>query len=291
MLRSLTVLAFVFTFFAFTSPAFSIEKPTPPPAPSAPSAPVAPEVPAPPDVSGVYEVPERPGMKVRVFAHPPKPTPPAAPGRTPKPSVSPTPEAVVSNSLVCGLADPDSNSIVGKAGWKIPSGNWTYLLNLGSVPSTVGQANLDTIVKAGFNQYTSASLNKVVFIRGVDTSSSRARLDGKNIITWGRAGSGTLGVTYVWYYPSTGLTAEIDTIMNNRYKWSWSNSNVCADNSSYDAQNIMTHELGHWLGLNDEYNAGAFGNNTMYGYGSINEVKKNTLTSGDVSGTKLIYGP
>lgn len=288
MLRKITVLLFVFLFFVLTTPAFSIEKPTPP---TAPSAPPAPEVPAPPDVSGVFNVPERPGMKVRVFAHPPKPTPPAAPGRTPKPSASPTPVAAVNNSQVCGLSDPNSNAVVGKAGWKIPSGNWAYQLNLGSVPSTVGQGNLDTIVNSGFGQYKSAASNKVNFVKGINTSVNRARLDGRNIITWGRASSGTLGVTYIWYYPSTGLTAEIDTVMNNRYKWSWSNSNVCADNLTYDAQNIITHELGHWLGLDDEYDSTRFGDNTMFGYGSLGEVKKNTLTSGDISGVASIYLP
>lgn len=267
------------------------DKPVAPTAPQAPLKPVAPEVPVPPDVSGIYEVPDRPGMKVRVFAHPPRPTPPAAPGRTPKPSASPTPVAAVNNSRVCGLADPNSNAVVGKAGWKIPSGNWNYQLNPSSVPLSVGQGNLDTIVNSGFNQYKSAASNKVNFVKGINTSVNRARLDGRNIITWGRAGSGTLGVTYIWYYPSTGLTAEIDTVMNNRYKWSWSNSNVCADNLTYDAQNIMTHELGHWLGLNDEYDSTRFGDNTMFGYGSLGEVKKNTLTSGDISGVASIYLP
>lgn len=287
MFRFLAIFSLVFIFIFASRLTLAMERPT---VPIAPSAPVAPEVPAPPDVSGVYGVPERPGMKVRVFAHPAKPVPPSAPGKTPKPSASPSPISVVNNSLVCGLADPDSSAVVGKAGWKIPSGNWSYLLNLGSVPSGVGQGNLETIVNAGFTQYKTATGNKINFVRSSNTSISRARLDGKNVITWGRAGSGTLGVTYIWYYPSTGLTAEIDTIMNNRYKWSWSNSNVCADSSTYDAQNILTHELGHWLGLEDEYSA-AFPDNTMYGYGSTNEVKKSTLTSGDVLGVNLIYGP
>lgn len=265
----LTILSLLFVF-----PAFALERPL---TPTPPPKPMAPEVPAPPERTGLYDVPERPGMKVFVFAHPPKPTSP--------------PSDVVLSSLVCNLPDPDSASTVAPAGWKIPSGNWTYLLNLGSVPSTVGQNNLDTIVKAGFNQYSQASGNKVSFVRGANTSLNRARLDSKNIITWGRTSSGTLGVTYIWYYPQSGLAVEIDTIMNNKYKWSWSNSNVCADNTTYDAQNIMTHELGHWLGLNDEYDAGTFGNNTMFGYGAVQEVKKNTLTSGDISGIGAIYLP
>lgn len=282
MMKRFGILALTIISLLFVSPSFAAVKPQ---APTPPPKPVAPEVPAPPDTSGVYEVPERPGMKVRVFAHPEKPAPP------PKPGASPSPSAAVLNSLVCGLPDPDSASVTGKAGWMIPPGNWNYLLNLGSVPPSVGSNNLDAIVKSGFNQYTAASGKKIIFVMGANTNVNRARLDGKNIITWARTSNGTLGVTYVWYYPSTGLAVEIDTIMNNRYKWTWSNSNVCADNATYDAQNIMTHELGHWLGLNDEYDAGSFGNNTMYGYGAVQEVKKNTLSFGDISGVSSIYSP
>jgi hypothetical protein len=269
----------------FLSPGFvqAVEKPTPPPVPSAP------EAPAPPDISGLYDVPERPGMKVKVFAHPAKPEKPQTPTKNPSPSPSATP--AVNPLLACNLSDPDSASVISKAGWRIPDGNITYLINTSSTPSTVGKSNVPAIIKAGFDQYNQATSGKVNFVRGDDTTINRARLDGKNIITWGRASSGTLGVTYVWYYPSTGLTAEIDTVMNNRYKWTWSNSNVCADNQTYDAQNIMTHELGHWLGLADEYNQASFGDNTMFGYGSVGEVKKNTLTTGDKSGVSSIYNP
>lgn len=285
MAKNLKFIVIALAFFLVPGLTFALEKPV------APQAPSAPEAPAPPDFNGIFDVPERPGMKVRVFAHPAKPDKPQPPKRNPSPSPSATPDLIGSNSLVCNLPDPDSSSVISKTGWKIPAGNITYLLNTSSVPSSVGKTNLPAIVKAGFDQYNLATSGKVNFVKGPDTTVNRARLDGKNIVTWARASSGTLGVTYVWYYPSTGLAVEIDTIMNTRYKWTWSNSNSCADNTTYDAQNIMTHELGHWLGLSDEYNAGAFSNNTMYGYGSVNEVKKNTLTTGDISGVSVIYAP
>ena len=77
--------------------------------------------------------------------------------------------------------------------------------------------------------------------------------------------------------------------MNSRYKWSLSNQDACADNKTYDAKNIMTHELGHWMGLDDMYNVGTHGDATMYGYGSLGEIKKNTLTTGDQIGVSNIY--
>jgi len=125
-------------------------------------------------------------------------------------------------------------------------------------------------------------------VRGVDTTVSRQAYDGQNVIAWGRTSGTALGVTYVRYYPDTGQVVDVDTIMNKKYQWSWYDSNVCAWQGAYDAEDILTHELGHWVGLNDEYTA-EYIENTMYGYGAKGEVKKDTLTTGDVSGAAVIY--
>lgn len=272
--------------------AVDLTRPAPPPKPAAPNErPLPPNPPEPPQFSGDFEVPEIPGLHVRVFAHPPKPTPPPKPGKTPKPSPTPTPVPAVNSELVCGLLDPDTQNVVAPAGWHIIPGSITYRLNASSVPSSVGGSNLDAIVQNGFSQYNQATGGKVNFVKGVNTSVNRSRFDGQNVVTWGRLGAGSLGITYVWYYPSSGNLAEVDTVMNSRYKWSLSNQEACADNKTYDAKNIMTHELGHWMGLDDMYNAGTHGDATMYGYGAMGEVKKNTLSNGDKLGISAIYSP
>lgn len=284
----------LFFILIFTPSVFAVStiRPTPPPKPQTSHIkPEAPKAPEPPEFSGDFPVPEVPGLHVRVFAHPPRPTPPPRPGTTPKPTPSLTPVPTENQSLVCGLSDPDVSNTVTPTGWHIIPGSITYRLNTSSVPSTVGGNNLDAIVQSGFSQYSQATGGKVNFILGANTNVSRSRFDGQNVITWGRLGSGSLGITYVWYYPSTGNLAEVDTVMNSRYKWSLSNQDACADNKTYDAKNIMTHELGHWMGLNDMYDASLFNDATMYGYGSLGEVKKNTLTTGDKMGIFNIYSP
>lgn len=223
-----------------------------------------------PEKDGIYNVPGHPELKVRVFVH--------------KANPRPNPQPL----LQCGLSDLGSSAVVDSAGWKLPT-NWTYNLNPSSVPSSVGSENLVTMVNNAFEEWTTAINNKVTIIKGSDTSINRKGLDGKNIITWGRASGSALGVTYIWYNPTTKVVTELDTIMNQKFIWMWSGGGTdCAYTNSYDAQNILIHELGHWFGLDDEYTSN-YENNTMYGYGSKMEVSKNTLTIGDINGIKAIY--
>lgn len=223
--------------------------------------------------SGTYDVPGRPDLKVKVFVHEPKP-------QKPSPTQSPV--------LICPTTDPNSTAVVPSAGWHLPS-TWTYFLNSASAPSSVGSGNLSTIADNAFTQWMNAVPGKVNISQAGTTLANRARFDGQNIIAWGRASASALAVTYTWYYSSSGLVAENDTIFNNRYPWFWNASNnTCTDSNSYDAQDILTHETGHWLGLDDTYSS-VYVDNTMFGYGSKGEVKKDTLTTGDTQGVQAIY--
>lgn len=222
-----------------------------------------------PERDGDYPDPDHKGVRVRVFVHREKPV------------------KVSSPSLVCNLQDPDSAAVVAKGNWHLSS-SWSYNLNPSSVPASVGSANLGTIAGNGFADWSTASGGKVIFSRGVDTGVDRQSYDGKNVIAWGRTSGTALGVTYLRYL-SNGLVVDVDTIMNKKFPWSWSNSNTCADTASYDAENILTHEQGHWMGLDDMYDTTNYQNATMYGYGAKGEVKKETLTTGDKNGAAAIY--
>ncbi len=250
-------------------------RPTPPPPPTPPTAPTPRPTPPPPptppplpdlpEVSGIYSDPQAPGLLVQVFVdnH-----------RLPRAQTAP----------VC--TDPDSAAVTSSAEWKLPSSNWTYRLNPSSVPSSVGSANLATIVTNSVLTWEAPlGGTKPTLVAGANTTLARSRYDGQNIIAWGNTSRLALGVTYIWYYPSTGLAVDVDTIMNRRVRWSW--GPVCGANS-YDAADVMIHELGHWYGLDDEYDT-PYLENTMYGYASLGEVKKTTLTSGDAAGIQAIY--
>lgn len=230
-----------------------------------------------PEQSGDYADPDHPGLRIRVFVHNPHDN------RGAKPQAEPA-------SLVCS-EDPDSEAFVGATPWKIAAGTWVYNLNPSSVPGTVGGSNLPTIVANSFTPWQDAistSSAKPNIVRGADTGVKRAAFDGIHTIAWNRINATAIGITYVWYYPDTGVLAEVDTIMNKIYRWNWGGGSFCTQDNAYDAQNILIHELGHWYGLDDEYET-SYVYNTMYGYGSLGETLKITPATGDVNGLKTIY--
>ena len=233
-----------------------------------------------PEEDGIYDVANNPHLKLRVIVHHAKP---AKPGPT--------------LVLSCNLPDPDSEAVVASTTWKMPS-VWTYRLNPSSVPALVNGANLPTIAANAFSVWTNAISGQVSMNRGDNTSANRANRDNQNIIAWGRTSGTALATTYIWYDTSTKpyTTVELDTIMNQKFSWAWSDPTVwvtstdttCAYGGVYDAQDIMTHEIGHWYGLDDEY-ASDYSYNTMYGYGSKGQTNANTLTTGDIRGVQSIY--
>ncbi|MFA4936818.1 MAG: matrixin family metalloprotease [Patescibacteria group bacterium] len=245
-----------------------------------------------PEQAGIYDIPGNPHLKLRVFVH-------AANNQNyGKPTSSkgkPTPPPPSETCRPTSTADPDSLAVVAGAGWTLPS-TWTYNLNLASIPATIGSTNLTTITDNAFDVWLSIpTVNQSVnIVRGNDTTVVKAQFDSSNIIAWGRTSGSALAVSYIWYNTLTHVATEIDTIMNKSFTWYWSNpanwpaGQTCAYSGVYDAQNILTHELGHTIGLDDEYTS-AYINNTMYGYGSTGETKKNTLTTGDKTGVGNLY--
>ena len=219
-----------------------------------------------PEEDGTFELTKHPDMKVRVIVHKAKPT--------------------TSELLSCSVSDPDSNSVTNPAGWHLADGSWHYLLNTSSTP-----LNLSSIATNAFNSWSATNVGKhVTFVSDGTTNISQKGFDNKNIIAWGRTQRTALSFTYTWYYTANNQVAEEDTIFNKKFSWNWTpySASACVSSNSYDAQNILTHELGHWMGLDDEY-AGSYVNNTMYGYGAKAEIKKDTLTTGDINGIQAIY--
>jgi hypothetical protein len=187
----------------------------------------------------------------------------------------------------CDDITTDSSNY-GLTGWHLPS-TIKWKLNASTVPTKYLTADVahDAIV-AAFNTWTAADSAKKFSYDGT-TGAKNARLDGTNAVLWGRLSASTIAVTYVWYYTSTHVVAEIDMVFNKRYPWAiFAGGEECQYSpDAYDLQDIATHEIGHWVGLDDLYND-SDADLTMYGFGAGGELKKRTLGTGDISGVNAV---
>ncbi len=189
----------------------------------------------------------------------------------------------------CTVTANDQINDYGYAGWQMPTGGMDYKINYTTKPGNLSAAGIQNAVDLGFSAWSSADSNQIFNYTGT-TSATGAKYDGTNAVLWGRVSGSAIAVTYVWYYTASEQLVEADTVFNKKLKWSVSNSTLgdCGGiATSYDVQNIGTHEFGHWVGLDDLYNS-ADKDLTMYGYGTTGELKKDSLGLGDISGVNAI---
>ncbi len=123
-----------------------------------------------------------------------------------------------------------------------------------------------------------------VFSYAGQTERASGKLDGFNVIDWGRYRNGVIAVTMIWTYTATGDIAEVDMKLNIRYAWS-----LAGESDKMDVQNIVTHEFGHWAGLADLYSSADYWL-TMYGYSGYGITYQRTLGLGDRLGIQDVYG-
>jgi hypothetical protein len=126
---------------------------------------------------------------------------------------------------------------------------------------------------------------------GGTTTKTGAKRDGQNVISWGKLGGTTLGVTN---YISTDTSqsqvcngsliyrfAEVDVRFNNAY--SWQTSSGCSN--GFDLAGVSTHEFGHAVGLGHTNVSGA----TMYPSVSTCDFSISSLANDDKAGYSHIY--
>lgn len=108
------------------------------------------------------------------------------------------------------------------------------------------------------------------------------------------AGSDVVALTSVVYSIDTGEILDADIRMNaEHFKWQ-TITHVTNDLSVVDVQNIMTHEVGHFLGLEHATEDNYLGRHrasdaTMYANTFPNEIKRRVLDADDKAGVRAIY--
>jgi len=189
------------------------------------------------------------------------------------------------------------------SGYHWASGNVPYWINPNS--SRVAETDAINGIKASFQTWQDDPDSQIVltyqgstaYVPGLNAASP----DYQNVVGWAYLSDsypGAIAVTIVWATRGSKLIVDSDTVLNTDGYFAWTQANITSDpdttvlpsTAAYDVdvQNIMTHEAGHWLQLNDLYSSTAI-EQTMYGYASDRELKKRSLESGDLAGVQKIY--
>jgi hypothetical protein len=100
-----------------------------------------------------------------------------------------------------------------------------------------------------------------------------------------------IAVTFIWYDPNSYEIVDWDMVMNTMQKWGIDPDGEGPQSlkRAFDVRNIVTHEAGHVVGLDDLYED-IYSELTMYGYSSKGETKKISLENVDIAGCQDRYG-
>ena len=172
----------------------------------------------------------------------------------------------------------------------------SYLINTGSIPTDlINEGGIDPVdeIIAAFEAWDAATSQELFDdTPGTTTLSGTDPWDG-NIISWANLGNtGIIAVTTFWWWKGTKELAAFDMKFNTQFKWGIDPDRegigyVLA--GAMDIRNIVTHEAGHTLVLEDLYKS-QFSEMTMYGYSTEGEVKAISLEPGDIAGVRALYG-
>lgn len=172
----------------------------------------------------------------------------------------------------------------------------SYSINVGSIPTNlINPGGIDPVdeIIAGFEAWDDATSAELFYAPGTTSISITSPYD-ENVIYWTDLGdSGIIAVTTFWWYRGTKELVAFDMEFNTQYVWGIDPDGETAGGyvleGAMDIRNIVTHEAGHTLVLDDLYQS-QYSEMTMYGYSTEGEVKAISLEPGDIAGLQALYG-
>jgi hypothetical protein len=101
--------------------------------------------------------------------------------------------------------------------------------------------------------------------------------------------NGALAITILTFDRDAGQILDADIVVNGEHDFGVVDDMEPRDaKRSYDIQNVLTHELGHFLGLGEDYDDH---DATMYAYSMPGEVNKRDLATRDTAVVDHLYQP
>ncbi len=130
------------------------------------------------------------------------------------------------------------------------------------------------------SQWNNAGSNLEIRVNRTVVNSGSSH-DGLSVISRGPLAGGKLGECQKWIDVNTGKIVEADIVLNENMPLSLGRST-----DYYDVQSILTHEFGHFCGLDHVGDR----THTMYPSTPKDCIIYRSLCQGDKLGVKVIYG-
>jgi hypothetical protein len=153
----------------------------------------------------------------------------------------------------------------------------------------LNDSDVTNAVTTAIGAWESAAGNNGIF--GAGTTGNFAldlsNMNNVNEVAFGNyAAGGVIAVTNVWGYFSGPASkrelVEWDMMIDTDF--TWSNS---GESGKMDLLNILTHEIGHAMGLG--HPSDSCTEETMFRYAGNGETKKQDLNAGDIAGINALY--
>lgn len=190
-----------------------------------------------------------------------------------------------------------SEGTVTEVKWQSPS-NIPYLINQNG-SDNISFSTLRPVLVGAMATWTLVPDSNLTFVDNGNTAVGHVSGDGLNVITFIESawpfGAGAVAFAQTRYPttgPGTDFFTEGDIALNGEaYNFSVNGAAV-AGKDTYDAGSIVSHESGHWVGLDHSPNRGA----TIYhsfqrvGVAGLDGRRSRTLSNDDRAGIQYLYG-
>lgn len=114
--------------------------------------------------------------------------------------------------------------------------------------------------------------------------------DNRNIVRYSPEpdplAKGALAITIITFDAVAGRILDADILLNGEHAFDNLDDSSVAASGAYDMQNVLTHEMGHALGLGEEMEDEEA---TMYAFSQPGETRKRELQLGDLEAIAELY--
>lgn len=141
----------------------------------------------------------------------------------------------------------------------------------------------ENAIKTGLNVWSTEAGSAFRYVYGGRVNDTSTGYDGRNVVIFRNvSGGGALATTYAWWSGSTLVDSDV-IVWDADYTF-FTGTSGCSGGAYLE--DVLTHELGHALGLNHSGDASA----TMYPSYSYCSTEMRSLAADDIAAAQSLYG-